>query len=85
MPSKPVTTRANRDFTNVTLCKLLCYLYTDWIQIGYSPNNRLTKEFIIYYYYFSKLYLFTTFRSIVLKRSGFEKTPTAYLSKSMSK
>ena len=81
MTYKPVTTMAKKDFTNITLCKLLCYLYTDWIQNGYSPNNRLTKQFIIYIYYFSKLYLFTTFRSIVLKRSGFEKTPTACLPK----
>jgi hypothetical protein len=39
MPTKPVNTRANRDFINVTLCKLLCYLYTDWIQNGYRRKK----------------------------------------------
>lgn len=39
MQTKPVNTRANMDFTNVTLCKLLCYLYTDWIQNGYKRKK----------------------------------------------
>lgn len=39
MPIKPVNTMANSDFTNVTLCKLLCYLYTKWIQNGYKRKK----------------------------------------------
>lgn len=39
MPTKPVNTRANKDLSNVTLCKLLCYLYTDWIQNGYKRKK----------------------------------------------
>lgn len=39
MPIKPVNTRANRDFINVTMCKLLCYLYTECIQNGYKRKK----------------------------------------------
>jgi len=39
MPTKPVNTRANNDSANVTMCELLCYLYTDWIQNGYKRKK----------------------------------------------
>lgn len=39
MPIKPVTTRTNMDSVNVTMCKLLCYLYTNWIQNGYKRKK----------------------------------------------
>ena len=39
MTTKQVKTRANSDFTNVTMCKLLCYLYTEWIQNGYKRKK----------------------------------------------
>lgn len=39
MSTKPVNTRANSDLVNVTMCKLLCYLYTDWIQNGYKRKK----------------------------------------------
>ena len=48
MPTKPVNTRSNGDLLNVTLCKLLCYLYTNWIQNGYKrkkiENEKEKKE-----------------------------------------
>ena len=31
--------KRNLDSANITLCKLLCYLYTKWIQNGYKRKK----------------------------------------------